>query len=562
MMLLASITNPGHGFRAIDWIVLAAYFAILAVSGYLFTRRKSENSEDYFLGSRSMPSWAVAVSIVATSLSAVTFVGAPELAYKGNLTYLATNIGMIIAAFVIAILFIPRFYQTRSASIYEFLETRFGPPARKGASITFLIGRVLASGARVYAGAIPASMVLFGIEDGSKPAYLIAAIAVLTFVGIVYTLAGGIRSVIWADVLQFAILIGAALCAIFILINAIDVPLNEVFAELRTGMSDGSSKLTVLDTGHNTGLDTDFDFTSPFTLPACIIGFTILGIGSYGTDQDLAQRMLTCKDAKHGARSVVAGILLGVPSVAVFLTLGLLLWVLYQRPHMTSIPNATEPDDSTRVFLHYILTQIPSGVRGLMMAGLFAAGLSSLNSAINAMSAAFISDIYKPWADRAPTRATEKQLVRMGRIGVIVCGLLLGGFACTCIYWQSANNDTLINFALGVMGFAYAGLVGVFFCAILTRRGNSITVLAALLVGFLWMLMTQPFMYAAIESRLQTQLTPWLHQDIDLFAGSPASRFYAIHFSWKLTIGALLSFTVCTLGADHRSASQAAPDAA
>lgn len=538
MMLLASITNPGHGFRAIDWIVLAAYFAILAVSGYLFTRRKSENSEDYFLGSRSMPSWAVAVSIVATSLSAVTFVGAPELAYKGNLTYLATNIGMIIAAFVIAILFIPRFYQTRSASIYEFLETRFGPPARKGASITFLIGRVLASGARVYAGAIPASMVLFGIENGSKPPYLIAAIAVLTFVGIVYTLAGGIRSVIWADVLQFAILIGAALSAIIILINAIDAPLNEVITELRTGMSDGSSKLTVLDTG--------LDFTSPFTLPACIIGFTILGIGSYGTDQDLAQRMLTCKDAKHGARSVVAGILLGVPSVAVFLTLGLLLWVLYQRPHMTSIPNATEPDDSTRVFLHYILTQIPSGVRGLMMAGLFAAGLSSLNSAINAMSAAFISDIYKPWVDGAPTRATEKHLVRMGRIGVIVCGLLLGGFACTCIYWQSANDDTLINFALGVMGFAYAGLVGVFFCAIFTNRGSSSSVLAALIVGFLWMFLTQQFMY----------------DHLGLLQSEPVASFYAIHFSWKLTIGAVLAFAVCSLGSRQDTARRAAPDAA
>ncbi|MCR9074848.1 MAG: sodium:solute symporter [bacterium] len=538
MILLASITNPGHGFKAIDWIVLAAYFAILAVSGFLFARRKSENSEDYFLGSRSMPSWAVAVSIVATSLSAVTFVGAPELAYKGNLTYLATNIGMIIAAFVIAILFIPRFYQARSASIYEFLETRFGPPARKGASITFLIGRVLASGARVYAGAIPASMVLFGIEDGSKPAYLIAAIAVLTFVGIVYTLAGGIRSVIWADVLQFAILIGAALCAIVILINAIDAPFSEVMAELRTGMGDDTSKLTVL--------DTSFDFASPFTLPACIIGFTVLGIGSYGTDQDLAQRMLTCKDAKHGARSVVAGILLGVPSVAVFLTLGLLLWVLYQRPHMTSIPNATKPDDSTRVFLHYILTQIPSGVRGLMMAGLFAAGLSSLNSAINAMSAAFISDLYKPWTDKASTGSSEKKLVRAGRVGVIVCGILLGGFACACIYWQSANNDTLINFALGVMGFAYAGLVGVFFCAILTKRGNSSSVLAALIVGFLWMFLTQPFMY----------------EQLAMLQSDRIASFYAIHFSWKLTIGAILAFAVCSLGSRQDTASRAAPEAA
>jgi SSS family solute:Na+ symporter len=527
-----------HGFGTIDWTVLALYFGILAISGFLFARRKSQSSEDYFLGSRSMPSWAVAVSIVATSLSAVTFIGAPELAYGGNLTYLATNIGMIIAAFMIAIFFIPRFYRTRSASIYEFLETRFGTPARKGASVTFLIGRVLASGARVYAGAIPASMVLFGTDEGSKPSYLIAAIAVLTLVGIIYTLAGGIRSVIWADVLQFAILIGAALCAIVILMNEINAPIVEVFNELRNGMRDGSSKLTMF--------DTRFDFESPFTLPACIIGFTILGIGSYGTDQDLAQRMLTCKDAKHGARSVVAGILLGIPSVAVFLTLGLLLWVLYQRPYMTSLPDAVPPADDTRVFLHYILTQIPPGVRGLMMAGLFAAGLSSLNSAINAMSAAFVSDLYRPVLERQGRAPSERQLLRVGRIGVVTCGLLLGGFACLCIHWRRGNEDTLINFALGVMGFAYAGLVGVFFCAILTRRGNSMSVIAALLIGFLWMLLTQPFMYDKLS-----------------FLHSPAAEsFYAFHFSWKLTIGAALSFGVCCIGSRQSEANRAAPDAA
>lgn len=538
MRMSMPIPEQSHGFTAIDWAVLSLYFATLIGSGIVFARRKTENSEDYFLGSRSMPIWAVAISIVATSLSAVTFVGVPELAYGGNLTYLATNIGMIIAAFIIAILFIPRFYTSRSASIYELLETRFGGPARKGASISFLIGRVLASGARIYAGAIPASMVLFGIEDGAKPQYLIAAIAVLTIVGIVYTLAGGIRSVIWADVLQFAILIGAALCAIFILTSMINAPFGEVLNQLRTGMDNGESKLQII--------DPSLDFSAPFTLPACIIGFTILGIGSYGADQDLAQRMLTCKDAKDGARSVVAGILLGIPSVAVFLTLGLLLWVLYQRPQLTSVPNAAQPDDTTRVFLHYILTQIPSGVRGLMMAGLFAAGLSSLNSAINAMSAAFISDLYKPWLQREHTHASEQHLVRVGRIGVVICGLLLGVFACICIYWKSENNDTLIGFALSVMAFAYAGLVGVFLCAILTRRGNSASAITALIAGFFWMLLTQPFMY----DRLQ-----FLHS-------TGIQGLYEAEFSWKLTIGVIISFTICTIGTNHRAAKHAAPDAA
>lgn len=538
MLTIAQSPSP-TGFGIIDWGVLAGYFALLGITGTLFARSKSKNSGDYFLGSRGMPAWAVAVSIVATSLSAVTFIGAPQQSYTGDITYLATNIGMILAAIVIAFFFIPAFYRSGSASIYEILEERFGPAARKSASITFLIGRVLASGARIYAGAIPAAIVLFGLEQGTQPRYLMGAIAVLTIVGIIYTLAGGIRSVIWSDVIQFAILIGAALSAIVLIVMSINAPLDTVLAELRTGASEGASKLTLF--------DLSLDLRSSFSLPACIIGFTLLGIGSYGTDQDLAQRMLTCKDAKQGARSVIAGILLGIPSVAIFLTLGLLLWVLYQRPQLTGIQSTTPPEASVTVFLHYILTQIPPGVRGLMMAGLFAAGLSSLNSAINAMSAAFISDIYQPiLTRRRAAPLSETHLVRAGRIGVIAWGLILGGFACICIFWMRRNGDTLLDFALGVMAFAYAGLVGVFFCALFTRRGSSCTIIAALLTGFFWMFITQRFIYDAV---------PWLH--------TPRMEyFYDIHFTWKLTIGVMLSFGVCLLGSAQPSAKRAAPSEA
>ena len=538
-MLTTAQSSGTTGFGLIDLAVVAGYFLLLAVTGALFSRQSAKNSRDYFLGSRSMPSWAVAISIVATSLSAVTFIGAPEQAYKGDLTYLATNIGMVLAAFVIAMVFIPAFYRSGSASIYELLEERFGPAARKSASITFLIGRVLASGARVYAGAIPAAIVLFGFERGNQPQYLMGAIAVLAIVGIVYTLAGGIKSVIWSDVIQFAILIGAAICAIVVIASTINSPLDTVLHELKTGANNGQSKLTLI--------DLSFDWQAPFTLPACIIGFTLLGIGSYGTDQDLAQRMLTCKDAKQGARSVIVGILLGIPSVTIFLTLGLLLWVLYQRPELTSVENTVPPEESMTIFLHYILTQIPPGVRGLMMAGLFAAGLSSLNSAINAMSAAFISDLYKPMMNRRRSAPlSEQHLVRVGRIGVIAWGIVLAVFACVCIYWKQMNGDTLIVFALSVMSFAYAGLIGVFFCALLTKRGSSASVIAALIVGFVWMFITQRFIYDAV---------PMIH--------SPRIEyFYGINFTWKLTIGVLLSTSVCAAGSRQSKASIAAPDAA
>lgn len=517
-------------FAAADWAVLIGYFVVLAVTGYLFARRKQTDTTGYFLGSRHMPTWAVAISIVATSLSAVTFIGVPNSAYLGDLTYLATNIGMILAAFVIAFFFLPVFYRSKSASIYDLLERRFDARARKAASITFLLGRILASGVRVYVGAMPASVLLFGVEHGLEARYLAPTIAMLAIVGIIYTLAGGISSVIWSDVLQYIVLMGAAITAIFLIANSFTAPITEIIETLGTG-NDGDSKLKLL--------DPSFDLTHSFSLPACIIGFTLLGIGSYGTDQDLAQRMLTCKSAAHGARSVLAGILLGIPTVAVFLFVGLGLWIVYQRPELTSI-NATRSGNTDKVFLDYIMTQIPSGVRGLMMAGLFAAGLSSMNSAINAMGAAFVDDLYKPLKPDQPPR----HYLRVGRIAVVVAGLLLGLCAIGSIYWKNNNGDTLINFALGAMTFAYAGLVGVFFTALFTKRGNTVSVILALAIGFLWMLGSQSFVHDSVFGAVPDgQQMSWI------------DKYYSIHFTWKLTIGVALSMLVCIAGRPRIQAS-------
>ncbi len=529
----------GSEFTSADWLILTAYFLTLAITGYLLSRKTNQTTKDYFLGSRQMPPWAVAISIVATSLSAVTFISVPESAYLGDLTYLATNIGMILAAIVIAFIFLPAFYQSRSASIYELLEARFGTSSRKAASITFMVGRVLASGARIYAGAIPASILLFGLDKGTDPENLIIAIAILTAVGIGYTLAGGISSVIWSDVIQFGILIGAALVAIVLIANSFTVPISQIIAELQSGGKDGASKLTLF--------DLSLDPRQSFSLPACIIGFTLLGIGSYGTDQDLAQRMLTCKSAKAGARSIITGILLAIPTVSIFLIVGLLLWIVYQRPELTTLTGEPPTGDSVKVFLHYIMTQIPPGVRGLMMAGLFAAGLSSLNSAINAMGAAFIADLYRPMITAKKTNIPERHFVFVGRLAVVGWGIILGLFAILCIFWKNSNNETLINFALGVMGIAYAGLIGVFFTALFTKRGSTRSVIAALAVGFVWMIATQAFVYDAV---------PVLH--------TPRIEYlYSTHFTWKLTIGVIFTTTICMLGnRPNQDTDRAAPQAA
>lgn len=531
--------------KPLDWIVLGGYFVVLALTGVYFSRREQKNTDDYFLGGRRMPTWAVGVSIVATSMSAASFIGVPQDGYTGNLTYLSTNIGMVIAAFVVAFLFIPAFYRRRVQTIYELLDQRCGPAAMQATSGAYMLGRIMASGVRVFIGAIPASIIIFG-DAGLEPVNLCIAIGILTVVGIVYTLAGGISSVIWTDVIQMGVLLGACVLAIWLIARQLPIGAAETIELLRANSgSPKGSKLTVFQFGS----DAEPWWTRPFSLPAVLVGFTLMGIASYGTDQDLTQRMLTCRDEKAAARSVIGGILFGVPSVALFLVVGLLLWVFYQQPEMWrshGLEAPVVPEDSRRVFLSFIIDHMPPGVSGLMMAGLFAAGLSSLNSGINAMASTFVNDFYRRLA---PGR-DERHYLRTGRIAVVGWGLILGGFAVVCVFWQTREGElqeksTLLTFALSVMTFAYAGLVPVFLTALLTKRGSTAGVIATLITGFVLVLSMQPIVWDKVYD---------LGQMRDAFDTARAEDpgiarpfllgVMDLAFVWKLTIASTIAMGV------------------
>ncbi|MEM9373784.1 MAG: sodium:solute symporter [Planctomycetota bacterium] len=535
-------------FGLTDWCVLGLYFVFLACTGWFFSRRETRSTDDYFLGGRKMPTWAVGISIVATSMSAASFIGVPQQGYESDLSYLSTNIGMVIAAFVIAFVFLPAFYRRRVRTIYELLDQRFGRGAMQAASGFYMIGRVMASGVRVYIGAIPAAIILFGPE-ALDPMNLCIAIAVLTGVGIVYTFVGGIASVIWTDVIQMAVLLGACLLAIVLITHQIPAATTEIISSLRTGSDGTASKLTLF-------AFSDQDrpwWSNPFSLPAVVVGFTLMGIASYGTDQDMTQRMLTCRNERSAARSVLGGIAFGVPSVALFLIVGLLLWVFYQQPHLwheAGLEPPAAPEDSRKVFLAFILGHMPPGVSGLMMAGLFAAGLSSLNSGVNAMASTFVNDFYRP----AIRGRDERHYLHAGRIAVVVWGLILGGFAILCVFWQHRDGEireggTLLTFALTVMTFAYAGLLPVFLTTILTKRGSTTSVIAALAIGFVLVLMMQPVFWDRIIDlagmRTQHEGAPNGDQPLLL-------NILDMAFVWKLSIASAVALVVCLIGNSPR----------
>lgn len=536
-MTMDGLTLGLSSLRPLDWAVLGAYVLLLAATGIWFSRRKQESTEGYFLAGRRMPVWAVAISIIATSLSAATFIGAPQLSYVGDLTYLSTTIGMFIAVMVVAYLFIPVFYRHRVTSIYELLEVRFGRGAKKSASAAFMLGRVLASGSRIFIAAIPLSLLMFGDSGDVPPSWqLVAAIFVLSLIGVLYTLAGGIETVIWTEVFQTAVLVVSVLAAIVLLFHRIPAGLPELTQVLETAGPNGTSKLTLLDAGVDTTSRFLFDPSRQYTLLTAVFAFTLLGLASYGTDHDLVQRMLTCRNAVAGGRSVIMAILISLPIVSLFMLIGLLLYIFYQRPDVMGEHAPGYPvNDSRKIFLTFILREMPAGMSGLMIAGLMSVAISSLASALNAMSATAIRDFYR---HLRPERH-ERHYVFAGRVGVAAWGVILAGFACFCVVWQRVSDLPLIDFALSVMNFAYAGLLAVFVTAIFTRRGSNRSAIAALVAGFLAVLVMQPPVWNRAAGLFS-----------QVVAGPDEALIPAMNlaFPWQLVIATSIATFVCCLG--------------
>lgn len=538
------IVATGFSLRGVDWLVVAAYLLVLLVSGVYFARLENKNTQDYFLGGRSMPMWAVAISILASSLSVATFLGAPQQSYLGNLSYLLGQIGLLVGVVVVAVFFIPVFYRLNCTTIYELLEHRFGPGAKRAASAAFMLGRLFASGARIYIAAIPMALIFFGLPEGqsqSAPWELIAAIVALSAVAVVYTLIGGIASVIWTDVIQAAVMLIAIVAAIVLLLWRIPAPVGEIASALSTAGPDGSSKLAIFVSGLDETKPLGVNWSLPFTVLSAIFGLSLLNMASLGCDHDLTQRMLTCKSALKGSQSVFLSMAVTLPVVVLFLIIGLLLYVFYNRPELMGSSAPTySPGSDKQVFVSFIVKEMPAGMSGLMIAGLFAVGIGSLNSAINAMAATFIKDFYQSWVPNRP----ESHYLSMSRWATVMWGVLLAAFAIFCVYWQREQGQTLLDLALSVMTFAYGGLLAVFLTALFTKRGSTTSIIAGLITGFVITLMLQGPIWALWAPYVQSG--SW-----QLMTKPPS-------WAWHMTIAVPVAMAVCCLGRSGKVKANAA----
>lgn len=468
----------------IDGFIILLYFVGILTIG-LYMGRKEDSLHDYALGGRKMPWWAVMASLIAAETSAATFIGTPAEGYnKQSFHYVQLVFGLIIARFLVSIYFLKPYYQYKVYTVYDFLNIRFGVRSKNFASILFLIMRTLASGTRIFAPTLVmvlAWQMIVGGKEIQKVEELTSwhpyavAIIVLTVLTCFYAALGGIKAVIWTDVFQASLMFGGAILAIgMILYHVGGDNLN-----LMVGMRKVGEAVPALKTWRGyfaTGLEkapealTLWDmikaiFANEYTISAALIGSMVGNIGAFGTDQDMVQRLLTAETYKKSRRSMMSSAFMDLPIAIAFSFIGILLFVYYQQ-HPSQMP-----PDQKNVFSQYIMLIMPVGVRGLVLAGLFATAMGSLSAALNALATSFTNDWYIPIL--APGRS-EKHYVGAARLFTASFALIMIVIACVTAYVSIANKELrIIPVVLGVGSMFLGPMLGVFLLGMFTKSRGS-----------------------------------------------------------------------------------------
>ncbi|QDU35255.1 Sodium/glucose cotransporter [Poriferisphaera corsica] len=586
-------------FGTLDWFVILGYMAVMVVVG-LFASRGQKDEETYFLGGRKIPTWAASISVLATALSAATFIGVPQSTYNGDISYMILNIGGIIAAILVATMLIPAYYKAGTVTIYGYLGQRMGSGAKIAASITFFFGRLLSSGSRFYMVGIPFALLIFGerflnpeTESMSfmerfleQDMFMIFTLIILGIIGVVYVAFGGITAVIWTDVIQFFVMTGAVIFAIVwiytslpadtdvikelteaavyevqqveanVLGNAEGAPAIEDTGIVNDALSaeakgsvlvqkmneDGTvftkNKLNLWDWGISKA--GELEYWKMFTFIAALA--SILGtMASYGVDQDMVQRTMTTKSPARASWGMVSAILFSIPVVFLFVIVGLLLSFYYARPDIMAPAEVLSKETSGFVFPMFMKNEMPTIVAGLAVAGLLAAAMSTYDSAVNSMSSTAVTDIIAPIAEKMGHKLDSKKTLFFSRIMVAIVGVMLTVFGVLSIYLARTFTD-LLSFALGVMSYPYAGLLGVFLVAVLTKkRGNSVSAIAAMVVG------------ASLVFALNNSATIWWWFEHGFTKATPEEwtawcEFHVIQWPYWMLIATPITFTICALG--------------
>lgn len=513
------------GLALMDWAVVGIYFAFIGVLA-LYVGGKQRSVKDYFLGGRSLPWWAATLSIVATETSAITFIGVPAMSYRGDWGFLQLVLGFVIGRLFLAVYFVKALYRDDTETVYGYLGWRFGEATRSIAALFFLAGRVAGSGVRLLGGCIALGVALEagGGEVEIKDAVRNAIIALGIF-GTIFTLIGGIKAVVWTDVvLGFTLIASGLIAALYLwaqISSAPSAPGDPTFGD----------KIQMVHFG--------WSLSDSGTLLAGVIGGFFLTMATHGTDQDIAQRMLTCENSRGGSLSVIGSAVLIVPLFTLFLTVGTLLWFFYRStPSEYALPN-----DPNHIFPVFIVRELPTGVAGFVIAGLLAASLSSLTSVLNALAATTVSDLYRPWC-RMFGRHTHEDthLVSVSRWVT----LLWGGVLVYVAICFSGGDKNILSLALQVLTYFYGALLGAFLLGILTHRGTGGLVFTGMVAGVAVVLVLQLRQFVDQPGTAPTLIRSWVES---LDRDAILSTIPDIAWPYWTLIGAACTFTIGLLRA-------------
>jgi SSS family transporter len=435
------------GLNHLDLLIIAAYLAGITWFGLRF-RKRQRSLRDYFLADRDIPWWALCLSIVAAETSTLTIISIPGLAYDSNFNFLQVVMGYLVGRVLISLVLLPHYFRGELYTAYELIERRFGGKLRKVTAGLFLTTRAAAEGVRVYAVSI---VVAIALGTGE-----VASIAIITLLTLIYTFEGGLAAVIWTDVLQTAIYLGGTLVGIVTILRLVPGAWTAIHAAATS-----AGKLQVFNFA--------WDFWRPYTFWAGMIGGTFLTTASHGTDQLIVQRLLAARNRKQSALALIGSGIAVLVQFALFLLVGVLLWAYYR------VPSAAF-GSADRIYPTFIVSRMPHGIAGLLVAAILAAAMSNLSAALNSLSSSSMFDFFlhgRPMAD-------EHQPVRISRWVTLGWAMVL--FVLALIALHKAGR--VIEVGLQIASVTYGALLGVFLLGVLTKRATEFSAVLGLVCGF------------------------------------------------------------------------------
>jgi SSS family transporter len=443
--------------RWVDLGVIVLYLAGITWFGTRF-RESQKTLKDYFLGGRTAPWWAIALSIVSAETSTLTVIGTPALSFQGNLGFLQVVFGYLLARIVISSIFLPAYFRGEMYTAYELMRVRFGNRIRRLTAGTFLILRALAEGVRVFAISIVISIILGTGE--------MTSIVVIVCLTLVYTYEGGLTAVIWTDVIQMILYVVGAALSFYIILDEIPGGWSHVVA-----VAAPLGKFQVFD--FRLAAPAVF-FTRTYSFWAGLIGGCFLTTASHGTEQLMVQRLLAAPTERQSRTALFASWAVIFVQFTLFLIIGICLFVLYADNHWKL------PDVPDKIYPLFIWQHLPVGIAGLVIAAILAAAMSNLSAALNSLASTTVMDFLKPFS-RSVT--SDTLWLGVARYTTLAWGAILFGVALIARHWGS-----VLQAGLSIASIIYGSLLGVFLLGLLTKRVGEIAAMCAMACGLILML--------------------------------------------------------------------------